>query len=71
VEADSPALTAGLQGGDIIAAINDTPVTSVGEFHDLLALYNVKDTITVTVRRNVKDTYNDRKIKVILSKKAG
>lgn len=69
VEGSSPALKAGLQSGDVITAMNDTPVMSVSSFHSLISLYKPKSPINVTVRRNVKDEYEEKTFTVILAKK--
>lgn len=69
VEVDSPALEAGLQCGDILLSVNDTPVVSVNSFHSILSIFKPKDTINVRVRRSTKDSYKDMDMSVILTKK--
>lgn len=51
IEMDSPAMLAGIQSGDIITQVNDTPIAT---YYELLnVLYNVspEDTITVVLAR--------------------
>jgi S1-C subfamily serine protease len=47
----SPAAKAGLQGGDIITAVNGTPVASVNQFVAAIANYAPGDTVTLTINR--------------------
>lgn len=69
VKADSPALESGLQSGDIIVAMNDTPIISVNTFYSLLSVYEPKTTVKITVKRTVKDAIKDMELAVILGKK--
>ncbi len=69
VEADSPALEAGLQSGDIILAVNDTPLMSVNTFNSILSIYKPKTSVKVTILRSTKDSYKDMEIDVTLAKK--
>ena len=48
----SPAAKAGLQAGDLITAVNGTPVASVNQFVATIANYAPGDTVTLTVNRN-------------------
>lgn len=51
IEMDSPAMNAGIQSGDVIIQVNDTPITA---YHELLnVLYNASpdDVITVVLMR--------------------
>ena len=71
VEADSPALEAGLKSGDIILAVNDTLFNSVNTFYNLLTVYEPKDEVKITIQRSVKGTNKNMDIIVILGKKKG
>lgn len=51
VVAKSPAYTAGIQGGDIIVSINDSPVGGVNSFVSLLDNMEYKSEITVNIVR--------------------
>lgn len=51
VATDSPASRAGLQRGDILIALNDTPVPTVDHIHRLLALESVGRRIAVAFLR--------------------
>jgi S1-C subfamily serine protease len=69
VEVDSPALLAGLQNGDIITALNDTPVMSVNSFQSIISIYKPKTSVKVTISRNTKGKYKNKEIQVVLAKK--
>jgi putative serine protease PepD len=47
----SPAAKAGLQAGDLITAVNGTPVASVNQFVATIANYAPGNTVTLTVNR--------------------
>jgi S1-C subfamily serine protease len=49
--AGSPAAKAGLQAGDLITAVNSTPVASVNQFVATIANYAPGNTVTLTVNR--------------------
>jgi len=51
IQPGSPAAKAGLQGGDIITAVDGTHVASVNEFVATIANYAPGDTVTLTVNR--------------------
>jgi putative serine protease PepD len=48
----SPAAHAGLRAGDVITAVNGTPVDSVDKFVGTVASYAPGDTVTFTVKRS-------------------
>ncbi|HUJ34750.1 MAG TPA: trypsin-like peptidase domain-containing protein [Solirubrobacteraceae bacterium] len=52
VQPGTPAAKAGLQPGDLITAVNGTPVASVNQFVATIAGYAPGDTVTLTVNRN-------------------
>jgi regulator of sigma E protease len=54
VEPGSPAEAAGLEEGDLITAVNETPVVDLSEFFNAIEKTGVAP-ITVTVERNGKD----------------
>jgi putative serine protease PepD len=58
----SPAAKAGLQAGDVITAVNGTPVASVNQFVATIANYAPGDTVTLTVNRSGQN----KQIKVTL-----
>ncbi len=47
----SPAAKAGLEAGDVITAVNSTPVASVNQFVATIANYAPGNTVTLTVKR--------------------
>ena len=51
VEEEGPAKAAGVQAGDLIIAVDDTPVTTVDELKDLFYDAGVGGTITLTLLR--------------------
>lgn len=69
VEADSPALEGGLQSGDIILTINETPILSVNTFYNLINAYEPKTTLKITLKRTVKNETKDMEVEVTLGKK--
>lgn len=71
VEADSPALTAELQSGDIIFAINGTPIKTVNSLNNILSIYNPKETVKVSILRSTKKTTKKIDVNVTLAKKTG
>ena len=65
VEDGSPAARAGLERGDIVTAIGDTPVTSFEELAGRIQRQPVDDTVTLTVVRNGQE----RQVDVTLSER--
>jgi putative serine protease PepD len=51
IVAGSPAAKAGLQPGDVITAVNGTPVASINQFVATIGNYAPGDTVTLTVNR--------------------
>ncbi|SHL57266.1 serine protease, S1-C subfamily, contains C-terminal PDZ domain [Anaerocolumna jejuensis DSM 15929] len=68
VESNSPALKAGLQIGDMITAVNTTPISSVSTFNNTITALNPKDTVEVTIKRTIKDKEKEMKLSVVLGK---
>ncbi len=52
IQSGSPAAKAGLQPGDVITAVNGTPIASVNQFVATIANYAPGDTVALTVNRN-------------------
>jgi putative serine protease PepD len=52
IVAGGPAAKAGLQPGDLITAVNGTPVASINQFVATIANYAPGNTVTLTVQRN-------------------
>lgn len=71
VDAESPALKAGLQSGDMIIAINDSPVLSINTFNSIISSLEPKTKIKVTVRRISSKSTKDLDLEVELGKKKG
>jgi putative serine protease PepD len=51
VQSGGPASKAGLQGGDIVTAVNGQPVNTTNQFVATIANYAPGDTVTLTVKR--------------------
>lgn len=68
VESNSPALKAGLQIGDMITAVNTTPINSVSTFNNTITALKPKDTVEVTIKRIIKDKDKEMKLSVVLGK---
>lgn len=68
VESNSPALKAGLQIGDMITAVNATPINSVSTFNNTITALKPKDTVEVTIKRLIKDKGKEMKLSVVLGK---
>ena len=57
VELNSPAYAAGLQAGDVIIEVDNESVLTIQEFNEKLYQKSAGDTITITVKRVGKDSY--------------
>ena len=68
IEMDSPAMTAGIQSGDVITWIEDTEITNYNELLNVLYYAAPEDTITVTLMRQGIDSFQEMKVVVTLAK---
>lgn len=59
VEADSPAMHAGLQSGDVIVKINGEKVSSDEKFSDIISQLIIGTTCEITVKRQTGSAYYD------------
>lgn len=66
IEMDSPAMTAGIQSGDVITRVGNTEITNYNEL--LNVLYNAapEATITVTLMRQGIDSFQEMTVEVTL-----
>lgn len=69
VAADSPALEAGIQNGDVITSVDGKDIGTVAVFTSVLNEYKEKDVIQVTVIRTSKAGKPQMKLKVTLGKR--
>jgi len=53
---ESPAGKTGIQRGDVIASVQDIPVTTASEYYDALAEFTVEDDLRLKVLRKGKET---------------
>ena len=68
IEMDSPAMTAGIQSGDVITMVGSATITNYGELLNLLYTMEPEDTIAFTVMRQGMNGYQRMKIEVTLGK---
>ena len=68
IEMDSPAMTAGIQSGDVITMAGNVEITSYGEL--LNVLYNVEpeNVISLTIMRQGMDGFQSMRVAVTLGK---
>lgn len=69
VDPDSPAMTAGIQSGDIICQVEDKEVTGIGEFQRAVFDEKTESEITVRGKRLGADGYVDIDFKVVVGTK--
>ncbi|MCM1254123.1 MAG: S1C family serine protease [Clostridium sp.] len=69
IEMDSPAMTAGIQSGDVIIRAGNEEITNYNEL--LNVLYNAKpeDVLTITLMRQGMDTFQRMEVEVTLERK--
>lgn len=69
VEPESPALEGGLKSGDIILTVNETPISSMNSFNNIISLYEPKTPVHITIKRGTKNAEKDLTLEVVLEKK--
>lgn len=69
IEMDSPAMTAGIQSGDVIIQINDTEIASYNELLNVLYNSSPEDVITITLMRQGIDSFQEMKVTVTLARR--
>ena len=70
IDADSPAMKAGIQCGDVITHIGDTEVSDMKEYRNSLLKYNVKNEVVLTgLRKGADNSYVEMNFKVVIGKK--
>lgn len=69
IEMDSPAMTAGIQSGDVIVQIDDTEIATYSEL--LNELYNAspEDVVTITLMRQGIDSFQEMTVTVTLTRR--
>lgn len=68
IEMDSPAMTAGIQSGDVITRVGSAEITSYNELLNLLYSAEPADVITVTLKRQGMDGFQEMRAAVTLGK---
>ena len=56
-ESDGAAERAGIRQGDVILAVNNTDVKSVGQFNDIVAKLDAKKAVALLIRREAQSRY--------------
>ena len=69
VEADSPAMEAGIQSGDVIVQMNHQEIASLREYSQILQELEQKREVSFTVKRQGSDGYVDVAIDAIVGMK--
>jgi serine protease Do len=59
VEMDSPAMTAGLQAGDIVTSMNGSVISSMYDYSSQLQSRREGDSVELRVQRQVQDEYKE------------
>lgn len=67
VDKASPAMETGIQAGDVIVRLNDTEVSTMKTFHNVLNQNKVGDKITIQVMRRSVEGYVEVEFKVTLT----
>ena len=55
IEMDSPAMAAGIQSGDVVIQIDETPITTYNNLLDILYNSNPEDTLTFVLMRQGRE----------------
>lgn len=69
IEIDSPAMTAGIQSGDVIVQINDTEIATYSELLNELYNSSPDDVVTMTLMRQGIDSFQEMKVTVTLARR--
>ena len=69
IEMDSPAMTAGIQSGDVIVQINDTEIVTYSELLNELYNSSPDDVVTITLMRQGIDSFQEMKVTVTLARR--
>ncbi|MDE7341691.1 MAG: S1C family serine protease [Lachnospiraceae bacterium] len=69
IEMDSPAMTAGIQSGDVIVQINDTEIATYSELLNELYNSSPEDVVTITLMRQGIDSFQEMKVTVTLARR--
>ena len=65
---DSPAMRAGIQNGDIITAVNNTPVENMKAIQNIMLDFEPEQALNLTIMRLGKEEYVEMKYVVTLGK---
>ena len=68
IEMDSPAMTAGIQSGDVITQVGEEEITSYNELLNILYNSEPEDTITVILMRQGMEAYQKMEVEVTLAR---
>lgn len=69
IEMDSPAMTAGIQSGDVIVQINNTEIATYSELLNELYNSSPDDVVTMTLMRQGIDSFQEMKVTVTLTRR--
>ncbi len=68
IEMDSPAMTAGIQSGDVITQVGEEEITSYNELLNILYNSEPEDTITIILMRQGMEAYQKMEVEVTLAR---
>ncbi len=66
IDMDSPAMTEGIQSGDVIVGINGLSIESTVAYVNCLNRYKSGDTVTITLMRQFIDEYKEVEVSIVL-----